>query len=240
ILKYENKNSIVLLNDGFFIPLFKHAKLLYCRIWHLVAPKRKKMIFNKIDILILLSEKELHTWGFWHKNIKIIPNFLPIIPNKISKVDNNIVLSVGRLTQEKGFLRLIEIWKIIQKNNTYNNWKLIIVGSGELKNALKEKIDKNKLNNTIILKPFTKNIYKEYLNASIYAMCSHEEGFGMALAESASYGLPGVAFDINTGPSDIIENKKSGFLIKDGDLQDFANKLCLLMDNKNMRKTMGL
>ncbi|MBF7043709.1 glycosyltransferase, partial [Campylobacter volucris] len=80
----------------------------------------------------------------------------------------------------------------------------------------------------------------EYLSASIYTMCSYREGFGMVLIESASYGLPSLAFDINNGPSDIIKNEKSGFLISDGDLDEFANKLCILMDDVNLRKIMGL
>lgn len=60
---------------------------------------------------------------------------------------------------EKGFLRLIEIWKMVQKDKKYQNWTLTIVGEGELKNTIKEKIKENKLKN-IILKPFTKEIEK--------------------------------------------------------------------------------
>lgn len=70
-------------------------------------------------------------------------------------------------------------------------------------------------------------------------MTSHWEGFGMVLIESASYQIPSIAFDINTGPSDIIDNEKSGFLIKNGDLNEFANKLCFLMDSESLRKEFG-
>lgn len=51
--------------------------------------------------------------------------------------------------------------------------------------------------------------------------------------------IPSIAFNVDTGPSDIIENGKSGYLIEDGNLQEFANKLCLLMDDENLRKQMG-
>ncbi|MBX1467318.1 glycosyltransferase, partial [Campylobacter jejuni] len=73
----------------------------------------------------------------------------------------------------------------------------------------------------------------------IYVMASHFEGFGMVLAESASYTIPSIAFDINTGPSDIIDNKKSGFLIEDGNLQEFANKLKILMQDESLREKFG-
>ena len=102
------------------------------------------------------------------------------------------------------------------------------------------KYKNNKLNqhDTIIIKGFTNDVEKEYLGASIYAMSSYNEGFGMVLIESASYGLPSVAFDI-AGLSDIIENEKSGFLIEDDDLKDYADKLQILMRDENLRKTMG-
>ncbi len=70
-------------------------------------------------------------------------------------------------------------------------------------------------------------------------MASHFEGFGMVLAESANYAIPSIAFDINTGPSDIIDNEKSGFLIEDGNLQEFADKLKILMQDESLREKFG-
>jgi glycosyltransferase involved in cell wall biosynthesis len=71
-------------------------------------------------------------------------------------------------------------------------------------------------------------------------MTSKFEGFGMVLAESASYGLPGVAFDINAGPSDIISNGESGFLVEDNDLEAYAVKLKCLMLDETLRQKFGL
>lgn len=90
-----------------------------------------------------------------------------------------------------------------------------------------------------MIKPFVKEIEKEYLSASIYAMASYFEGLPMSLLEASSFALPCIAFDVNSGPSDIIEDGKSGFLIKDGDLKEFALKLQLLMNDLNLRKSMG-
>ena len=44
----------------------------------------------------------------------------------------------------------------------------------------------------------------------------------MVLLEASSYGMPCVSFDILTGPSDIIEDGKSGFLVADNDLSAYA------------------
>ncbi|EAL5964157.1 glycosyltransferase family 4 protein, partial [Campylobacter jejuni] len=191
--------------------------------------------------LVILSDKQIDKWKEYHQNIQVIPNFIPFIPERTRDYKQKNILSIGRfeLNDEKGFLRLIEIWNLVQKNEKYRDWTLTIIGEGELNDSIKEKIKENKLEN-IILKPFTKEIEEEYLKASIYVMTSHFEGFPMVLIESSSYALPLVAFNIDTGPSDIIDDKKNGFLIEDGNLQEFANKLSILMDDENLRRTMGI
>ena len=95
------------------------------------------------------------------------------------------------------------------------------------------------MQDSITLKPFTKDIESFYLQASIYVMSSHFEGFGMVLAEASSYELPCIAFNVATGPSDIIESNLSGYLIEDNNLQDFANKTINLMNDEVKRMVMG-
>ena len=238
------------------------------------------------DLLILLSSRELPIWQRYHSNIAVIPNFLPQIPNKSTNHAQKVVLSVGRMDKgdEKGFLRLLDIWKKVQdriklphpkslpqgegldfdspsiaysksktspspaegdKGGGFDSqnltaWKLVIVGDGIMKSQIESKIKALGLQDSIILKPFTKEIEKEYLSASIYAMSSHWEGFPMVLLEACSYGLPCIAFDIATGPSDIIEHSKSGFLISDDDLEAYANHLLKLMSDESMRERFGV
>ncbi|MBT0830565.1 glycosyltransferase, partial [Campylobacter lari] len=194
---------------------------------------------NKVfNTIVLLSNRQLNEFQKYFKSIKIIPNFVNM-PLKVADCSQKIVLSIGRLSEEKGFFRLVDIWEIVQKKMNDKDWKLYIVGEGDLKKELETKIKDKNLEESIKILPFTQNIDKHYLNASIYSICSYSEGFGMTLAESASFGLPSIAFDVKVGPSDIIENNKSGFLVKDGDLYEFADKLVFLMENDNIRKEMG-
>lgn len=254
--KLAQKSDIILANDGWFVPLFKDKtcffknsqnphKPLYIRLWHLNAPKKMRKKLALFDTLVVLSTKELDTWQKYHNFVRVIPNFLPQIPSLSTTYSQKVVLSVGRMDKgdQKGFFRLLDIWQILAQNKKFEcefqKWRLIIVGDGVLKKELESKIKALNLQESVILKPFTKQIEKEYLNASIYAMTSHFEGFGMVLVEASSYGLPCIAFDIKAGPSDIIENEKSGFLVADNDLQGYADKLMLLMRDENLRQNFG-
>ena len=252
--KLAQKSDIILANDGWFVPLFKDKtcffknsqnphKPLYIRLWHLNAPKKMRKKLALFDTLVILSHAEFNIWQRYHNFVRVIPNFLPQIPSLSTTYSQKAVLSVGRLSKEKGFFRLLDIWQILAQNKEFEcefqKWQLIIVGDGVLKKELESKIKALNLQESVILKPFTKQIEKEYLSASIYAMTSHFEGFPMVLLESASYGLAPISFDIKTGPSDIIADEKSGFLVADNDLQGYADKLMLLMCDENLRQKFG-
>lgn len=318
---YKHIDTII-TNDWTYTPFLKNKATHYIKINHLNFSKYNKRN-NLFDTLILLSKMELHIWQKYHKNIKVIPNFIPEMPKilrgdlqEMAQAKQNLsqdlqdmqdllnsqdladsqpilplsksqkcVISVGRMESgdQKGFLRLLDIWKILQDSNphskhhrinlaesrrsenaenaefstqshsqenplqskqdsnaTLHNWHLVIIGDGELKDAIDSKIKALKLENSVILKPFTKDIGSEYQNADIYAMSSHYEGFGMVLAEAGSYGLPCVAFDIPTGPSDIIEHNVSGLLVENNDLVAYAKALRVLISDEAMRKRMGI
>ena len=247
-----SEKNVLIANCNAFYPFLRQQRTLYMRLEHTDFKFLHAKYINKkpflpriafFDTLVVLSSKELFLWQKLNKNVRVIPNFLPQIPSLNTTYSQKAVLSVGRLSKEKGFLRLLDIWKILAQNKKFERefqkWQLIIVGDGVLKKELESKIKALNLQESVILKPFTKQIEKEYLSASIYAMSSHFEGFGMVLAEASSYALPCVAFDIKTGPSDIIENEKSGFLVADNDLQGYADKLMLLMRDENLRENFG-
>ncbi len=242
ILKRDFKDKdFVIFNNSPHFPLFKNKNTKYLKIIHTASKGRYLARYNYFDSIVLIASKEIDFWQSHHKNICVIPNFIPNIPNLNTNYSQKVVLSMGRMTKvdEKGFLRLIDIWKLIQDSGEFNDWKLHIVGDGDLKEQIKTKIDNLNLSNSIILKPFTTEVEKEYLSASIYAMASHFEGFGMVLIEAQSYALPTIAFDVATGPRDIIEDEKSGYLIKDNNLDEYANKLKILMQDESLRAKMG-
>ncbi|HFU5770024.1 TPA: glycosyltransferase family 4 protein [Campylobacter jejuni] len=241
ILKQKYKDAdIMIYNNCSQFPFFKNKNTKYIKLIHEIF-KRYQLRNNFFDNLIILSLRELSIWKQYHNNVSYIPNFTPIITNKNSHLNQKRILSIGRITKEdqKGFLRLVDIWEIVQKNQNFKEWKLHIIGDGALKEELFYKIKTKKLEHSIVLSPFNKNIEEEYLKASIYVMTSYFESFGMVLIESANYSIPSISFDVKTGPKEIIDNKRSGFLIEDGNLQEFANKLQVLMQDERLREKFG-
>lgn len=231
------KPEIVLANDGTFMPLCKLKGVRYLRLWHIKTPHKSKRIFQFFDSIVILSAKNLPIWQNYHYNISVIPNFLPHIPYKATNHKQKRILALGRMSWEKGFSRLIDSYNLIARD--FPDWELVIAGDGALRHELESQIEFLDLGQYVKLLPFTKDTQSLYLSSSIYVMSSIFEGFPMVLLEASSYALPLIAFDIATGPSDIIQDNVSGFLIHDGDCKDFAYKLRLLMQDENMRENMG-
>lgn len=202
--------------------------------------KLKKIISlygaKRFDKFIVLTNNNLKEWNL--PNTQVIPNPLPFYPKSSSQLTNKTVIAVGSHSYNKGYDRLIKIWKNI--NKSYPDWKLEIYGKSNVKIDLKSLIQKNELENSItIFKPVT-NIYEKYLNASVFVLPSRSEGFGMVLIEAMACGLPVISFDCPSGPRDIIKNNIDGYLIKNDDLQEFEKKLLHLISNFESRIKLGL
>lgn len=236
-------DDVVISNGGDgVVPYFRNKKTKYIKIAHGSFNSYAHLKgFDLFDDLVILSKVELSRWREKYPNmpIHIIPNFLNEIPSKKSNGEAKVVVAVGRLVPEKGFDRLLEIWARIKTDKALEEWKLHIVGDGYLKDMLKEHIKVKNIADSVVLKPFTRDVEKEYLQASIYAMTSIFEGFPMVLLEAFSYSLPIVAFDIITGPSELIKHKKNGFLIKNNDLEEFQKHLKMLMLDYGLRQRLG-
>ena len=122
------------------------------------------------------------------KNVIEIPNMSTFSSEIKANLNSKIILSVGRLSKEKGFDYLIESFNLVSKDR--NDWKLFIVGDGDEKGNLEAKIKELNLNDKVKIYGFTKEVEKYYLNASIYALSSRTEGFGMVLILFSLIPLP--------------------------------------------------
>ena len=199
---------------------------------------------SKLDYLVLVSQslKDYYQEELKYHTCKCIyiPNVIEEIPKKSAKLTNKRIVSVGRLSKEKGFLDLLKVFeKVIEKDP---EMKLDIIGDGPCKQELEEYMNQNEvLKKNVILHGFQN---KEYissilLDSSIYVMTSYTESFGIVLIEAMSHGVPCIAFDSAEGAKELITNEENGYLISNRNIEEMANKILELMNNKKLRKELG-
>lgn len=193
------------------------------------------------DYIVTLTEKDKILWEKGLKEIKSviisIPNPTPYQDNEYStSLDYKVILAVGRLTYVKGFDLLIAAWyKVCQSNN---DWTLKIVGNGEEEENLKLYAEKLGISNRIEFVPATHNINKYYKTSSFYCLSSRFEGLPMVLLEAQAFGLPIIAFDCETGPSEVVENNKNGFLVDNKNIDMLSKQIisCTNLDKGSYKE----
>ena len=205
----------------------------------------KKVVksLKNIDYFMPVSKQllEIYENRLTNNNIKClyIPHCLNNYPEEVSNLTNKNIVSIGRLSKEKGFLDLIDVFEIVSKN--YPDWHLMIAGDGQEREKIESKIQEKKLQEKVSLMGFLKQeqLNKLLLQSSIYVMTSIHESFGLVLIEAESYGLPLLAFDTAQGPKEIIEEGKNGFLVPNRSIEEMANKIQDLINNDELRKQIG-
>lgn len=191
----------------------------------------RKLASRSAEYIITLTEqdKEFYVRAFPQMRAKItsIYNPSPFVPQQLFEDDKeNLLISVGRLTYQKGFDELIEIWRLLSPS--VPNWKLIIIGNGEEREKLVHLIETKQIKN-IEIHPAVQNIGVWYRRAKIYLSTSRFEGLPMTMIEAQTFGLPIVSYDYLTGPKDIIQSEYNGLLIPVGERNKFVQKLNELM-----------
>ena len=192
---------------------------------------------KRLDGLVVLTKKDLKIWRMTNNNVWQIYNPLPYQSKITSCLSSKTMIAVGRLSAQKNFPDLIEVWKYVHQE--YPDWKLNIWGDGEDKDLLIDLIKSNKLEDVVLLRGLSNQIGNEYLKSSAYLMTSKYEGFPMVLLEAASFGLPLISYDCECGPSDIIRDGHNGFLVPEGNVVKMAEAICRLIRDVDLRKQMG-
>ncbi len=168
-----------------------------------------------------------------------IPNTLENIPKTKSPLTAKRIVSVGRLSKEKGYLSLLEIYKEVRKKHP--DWVLDIIGDGKEKETLEKYIKENDLTSSVTLHGFQDSDYINNImhKASIYVMTSYTESFGIVLLEAMSNGLPCLAFDSAEGAKEIITSGRDGYLIRHRNNKMMVSKINDLIKDPEKRKELG-
>jgi glycosyltransferase involved in cell wall biosynthesis len=189
-----------------------------------------KLFYHKADLILTNSKKTRNDIRLFSSSrvVYIYPSsYKKNIIKKIStsRDKKKIILSVGRLSKEKGFDILIRSIPYIN----YDNFLIKIVGDGPEKKNLINLSKKLGVNEKIIFIGHKKEnrILKYYLEANLFINPSYFEGFPNVVIEALSTNLPVICSDSYGGIREILLDNKGGYIFKNGDFHDLANKINL-------------
>ncbi|ADI75102.1 glycosyl transferase group 1 (plasmid) [Methanohalobium evestigatum Z-7303] len=208
----------------------------------------KKIIrfcFYFFDGIIVLSDNwknYLHEQNLTYKEkIFVVNNFVDLNvskPKQTVNVNYNVTF-VGRLEKSKGIYELLNA--IPHVLNKYKYVNFVLVGPYEKKDFIRINSflkQHNICNNVFLTGPISKlKVYQELSKSKIFVLPSHVEAFPISILEAMGIGLPIIATPIGDVP-EIVENNINGFLIKENDFLDMANKIMYLIENEELRLKM--
>lgn len=260
--KYLEKNScdyfITLINRG-FIPRLKDGSKKYFEI-HFSVQARKEFrrlapypyrifydlgmwwqerVYKRYDKFIVLTEKDVRLRGNM-PNMLVIPNFITVdIPDREPNKSSKRVISVGRLSMQKGYDYLFRAWKTVVEK--YPDWHLDIYGYGYGREAeYNQMIRQAGVEGYAEIHEPVTGIQTEYLTSAFYVMSSRYEGFPLVLSEAMACGLPCVSYNCHCGPDEIIRRGEDGLIVDEvGDIEGLANAMMYMIEHPEERKRMG-
>ena len=246
--KFKNKQLILSFQDHPFSILISKLKKIPCVLRIANHPLGSLKYFNnnliffiKINIkkifyffasgIICNSKASTLFFKKIYKNKKIINIYNPIQLIKIKTnyvMKNNFIISVGRLQNQKNFSGLIKAFKIV--SNSLNNIKLIIVGSGSEKKYLKRLTHQLKISNIVIFKKY-QNASKLINSSKLFVLNSLWEGLPNILIETQMNKTPILSSNCLSGPDEILQYGKLGYLSPTNDEEKLAKKIIYIFNN---------
>ena len=143
----------------------------------------------------------------------------------------------GRLNVQKGITFMLDAFKIV--SDKYKNVHLLIAGTGDLENSIKDFASKYDLENRIHLLGFRKDIPELMRTFDVFLLPSLWEGFGIVLIEAMAAGKACVATNTSSIP-EIVADGKSGLLVPAENTELIAEALLKLISDSSLREKFGV
>ncbi len=201
----------------------------YSRFNHIIV----KLFYPQLSTIVCQSEDMrrdlINVFGLKHSKLVVIHNPITYTNTqiKMKSIESKInFITVGRLSNEKGHLRILDGLSKI-KNYEFH---YTIIGSGFLEKTIKETILRLRLKDNVTMIPHSSHVFDELINNDYFIQGSYVEGFPNALLESCVAGTPVIAFNAIGGTKDIVEHNVNGFLVN-----DFIEFVILLNDVKRLK-----
>jgi glycosyltransferase involved in cell wall biosynthesis len=210
-----------------------------------------RLLYPRAAAVVVQTQRCAGALGTLARKVAVIPN--PVLPNpaedsagtqgsgrprSVRSDGRRTLLAVGRLAHEKGFDLLIRAFARIA--GTHADWDLVIMGEGKLRAGLVQMIDATGLASRISLPGFDPHVREAMRRADLFVLSSRFEGIPNVLLEAMSEGRACVSFDCDTGPRELIEHGRNGWLVPAGDVPALAEALDSLMCDADLRERLGI
>lgn len=181
--------------------------------------------------------------GVRRARIQIVPNAMaaaPLVPHEdvialrdrlAVPQDARVILSVGRLSTEKGHADLLAAVRLLLRDRPQLTIKLILVGDGIERPALERAAAAPDLASAVIFAGHCSNIWPYYSLADVFALPSHSEGSPNALLEAMAAGVPIVACKVG-GVPETVEDGSSALLVPPSDPAAMAGALARVLEDR--------
>jgi glycosyltransferase involved in cell wall biosynthesis len=203
---YRFADRVIAVSKGVSFDLIEEFNVPACKI---------QVIYNPIDLNRVTG-------------LSSIPPEHPFFKDQVP-----IIMAIGRLVRQKGFDTLLRAFNlVIQEMNA----RLIILGEGSEKAFLERIVRDLNLTDKVFFAGFQKNPYMFLSHADLFVLSSNFEGFSVVILEAMACGTPVIATDCNSGPGEILQDGKYGFLVPVGDEQAISKGIVTLLKDRSLRE----
>lgn len=231
--------KIIYTAHGFHF--YKGAPLINWLVYYPI----EKWLSRCTDMLITINKEDYErAKGFKAKKVEYVPGvgidigkFNDVKVDRVLKREelglpenSFVILSVGELNKNKNHEVVIKAIAKINKRNIH----YVICGQGELEGYLRDLSIELGIEKNVHLLGFRKDVDEIYKVADLFAFPSFREGLSVALMEAMANGLPVVCSNIR-GNSDLIEDKKGGYLVEPNDAGRLSQLIIRVCESEELR-----
>lgn len=200
-----------------------------------------KRAYGAFDAVVTITEADARVYREaipdHADKVECIPNSIPANPAGRSPLTEPVIMTGGRLTGMKGFDILVEAFGEIA--HRYPDWSVRIYGRGRDRKKLQRLIGEYGLRGRIKLMGAVAPLDQEWHRASIAAVPSRFEPFGLVIVEAMAAGMPVVCTSVKHGPKEIVEDGRNGLLVPPKNPAELGGALARLMEDEELRRSLA-
>jgi GalNAc-alpha-(1->4)-GalNAc-alpha-(1->3)-diNAcBac-PP-undecaprenol alpha-1,4-N-acetyl-D-galactosaminyltransferase len=203
------------------------------RMWRIL----RRLLYVRADDVVAQT-RDAAQWLESHcrTSVSVIPNALRVLPEP-SGERRSMIVSVGRLTYQKGFDLLLRAFARIAPR--FGHWKLVIIGEGDERQSLATLRRELMLDDRVEFVGQIPDVVDWMVHAGLVVQPSRFEGFPNVVLESMGLGAPVISADCRAGPSEMIEDGVNGRLVPVEDVEALAHVMADLISRPDERAKLG-